>query len=143
MSAADISQRLLDYGIESERKSIYADITALEQYGCDIVKTSKGWFIGEREFELPELYLLCDAVSSAKFITAKKTREILAKLYGMMSVYQAGRSRSRVYFGAADKSVNEELYYNIDKISRAAEEGKQIKLNYLSRKLGSDRQVTF
>lgn len=143
LSAADISQRLLDYAIESERKSIYADIAALEQYGCDIIKTSKGWFIGEREFELPETYLLCDAVSSAKFITAKKTREILGKLYGMMSIYQARRSRNRVYFGMADKCGNESLYYNIDRISRAVEENRQIKLIYSSRKLGTDGQIAY
>ena len=117
LNANDIASHLSTMGIEAERKSIYDDIAVLEEYGCDIIKTStpkKGWFIGDREFEVAEIYLLCDAVRSAKFITAKKTRELLSKLNSMLSVYQAKRRENAVYFATENKGSNEELYYNID-----------------------------
>lgn len=143
LNAAKIAEKLLDYGIEAERKSIYDDIACLEEYGCDIIKSvsPKGWFIGDREFEIPEIYLLCDAVRSAKFISAKKSAELIEKLNSMLSTNQVKRRESSVYFGAADKCGNEELYYNIDKITAAIEDGKQIEFTYSSRYFDSDREV--
>lgn len=144
LNANDIAEKLADLGVETERKSIYDDIATLEQYGCDIIKTTlpkKGWFIGDREFEVPEIYLLCDAVRSAKFISAKKTRELLGKLNSMLSVYQAKRRENAVFFATADKCGNEELYYSIDKISSAIESKKQIKLEYSSRLFDKNRNV--
>lgn len=90
---------------------------------------------------MPEIYLLCDAVRSARFISAKKTRELILKLHSMLSINQAIRNKSSVYFTAADKCGNEGLYYNIDKISSAIEHRKQIKLVYSSRSLNSSREI--
>ncbi len=136
LNSADIIEKLESFGITAERKSIYDDISLLEFYGCDIIKTSvpkSGWFIGDREFEVPEIYLLCDAVRSAKFISPKKTRELLNKLTSMLSIHQKARREDAVYFSALDKCGNEEIYYNIDKISSAILERKQISLEYSSR----------
>lgn len=145
MNAKDIAEKLAEFNITAERKSIYDDIAYLEQYGCDIIKTSqpkKGWFIGDREFEVPEIYLLCDAVRSAKFISSKKTRELLQKLNLMLSVYQSKRLKNSVFFSLNDKTENEELYYNIDKINSAIEGKKQIKFRYSSRVYNENREIT-
>ncbi|MBO5021264.1 MAG: WYL domain-containing transcriptional regulator [Clostridia bacterium] len=143
LTANKIAEKLLDYGIEAERKSIYDDIACLEEYGCDIIKSAspKGWFIGDREFEVPEIYLLCDAVRSAKFISAKKSAELIEKLDAMLSVNQVKRRENSVYFGASDKCGNEELYYNIDKIADAIESHRQIELTYSVRYFDSEREV--
>lgn len=143
INAAEIAEKLEDYCIFAERKSIYGDIAALEEYGYDIIKTEtpkRGWFIGDREFEVPEIYLLCDAVRSAKFISAKKTRELVSKLSDMLSVYQSGK-RNNVFFEAADKCPNEAIYYNIDNIVSAIENKKQIKINYSRRKFTDEREI--
>lgn len=144
LNAVDIVDRLSEVGVTAERKSVYDDIAQLEFYGCDIIKTTtpkKGWFVGDREFEIPEIYLLCDAVRSAKFISAKKTRELLSKLNGMLSVHQAKRRENGVFFAAIEKSGNEEIYYNIDKISRAIEDKRQINVTYSSRLFDENRKV--
>lgn len=144
LNASQIMERLSEYGICAERKSVYADIQALEDYGCDIIKAAdskKGWFIGEREFEVPEIYLLADAVRSAKFISSKKSRELINKLNSMLSVHQAKKIKNSVFFVSGDKCPNEELYYSIDKISTAIENKKQIKLSYSSRLFTTDRKV--
>lgn len=142
LNAVEISEYLEDYGIESERKSIYNDIKLLEDFGYDIIKSAnKGWFIGEREFEIPEIYLLSDAVRSAKFISAKKSRELISKLNAMLSLHQQKRIKESVFFASGDKCANEELYYNIDKINSAIENKKQIKLIYSSRIFDPDRNI--
>lgn len=144
LNASDISEKLAEMGIAAERKTVYDDISSLEFYGADIIKTAspkKGWFIGEREFEIPEIYLLSDAVRSAKFISTKKTRELLSKLGSMLSVNTEKNHNRSVFFNLSDKCGNEEIYYSIDKINRAIEENRQIKLEYTSRVLGDNRKV--
>lgn len=144
LNATDIIERLEEMDIEAERKTIYDDIAILEQYGYDIIKASgakKGWFLGEREFEVPEIYLLSDAVRSAKFISPKKTRELLAKLNGMISAPRLKKHNLSVYFNISDKSGNENIYYNIDTLNRAIEEKKQVKIKYYSRKFDENRNV--
>lgn len=145
LTASKIAEKLLDYDIEAERKSIYDDIACLEELGYDIIKAvaNSGWFIGDREFEIPEIYLLSDAVRSAKFISAKKTAELIGKLNSMLSVNQVKRREKSVYFGSQDKCGNEEIYYNIDKISSAIEGGAQIMLTYSSRYFDEQREVKF
>ena len=144
LDSSFIIDKLSEHSIKAERKAIYDDIAALEQYGLDIIKTNtpkKGWFIGEREFEIPEIHLLCDAVCSAKFISSKKTSQLLAKLNSMQSVRSANNRKNAVFFRFDDKCDNEEVYYTIDKINRAILDGRQIKLEYITRILGENREI--
>lgn len=143
VTAADICGYLDSQGIAAERKSVYADISALTDYGADIVRSGspRGWFLASREFEEPEIYLLADAVRTAGFISAAKTRELVKKLDSFVSRYQAQKRENRVYFSSCAKSVNEEIFYSIDKISRAVTEKKKIGFEYVNRVLSPDRTI--
>ena len=89
--------------IRAERKSIYDDIETLRRFGLDIIQTKEdgrcGYYVGDREFQLPELKLLVDSVQASKFITHKKTVSLIKKIEGLSSVYQA-RQLSRQVFVA-------------------------------------------
>ena len=143
VTAADICEYLDSQGIAAERKSVYADISALTDYGADIVRSGspRGWFLASREFEEPEIYLLADAVRTAGFVSAAKTRELVKKLDSFVSRYQAQKRENRVYFSSCAKSVNEEIFYSIDKISRAVSEKKKISFEYVNRVLSPDRTI--
>ena len=84
LSATDLIERLQnDYGIRCERKSIYADIKALQEVGFDVCRTDyprRGFYMAGRTFELAEVRMLMDAVQSAGFITPKKTEKLVQKL---------------------------------------------------------------
>lgn len=84
MSTPDIIKYLENQGIHAERKSIYNDMECLADFGYDVVQVQSrlggGYYLGSREFELPELKLLVDAVQSSRFITTKKSRELIRKL---------------------------------------------------------------
>ena len=137
LNAAQICDYLQARGISAERKAVYSDLGALGDYGYDIVKTSlprRGWFLGEREFEIPEIYLLSDAVRTAKFISAKKTRELIGKLDAMLSEPQARRREKGIYI-SGDKCENEEIYYTIDALSRAVEQKRKVRFQYSVRRL--------
>lgn len=72
-----------EYGISTDRRTIYTEMEILDKFGLDIQQKkgkNPGYYIGARDFELPELKLLVDAVQSSKFITEKKSKELITKL---------------------------------------------------------------
>lgn len=135
LSTAEIISRLDSLGIHSERKSIYNDIAKLCDFGYDIIQNHSrvggGYYLASREFELPELKLLVDAVQSSRFITTKKSRELIKKLEAKVSKYDAGKLQRQVYVAGRIKTENESVYYNIDNIHRAIQENRQITFQYL------------
>ncbi len=142
--ANEICDKLFERGVTAERKAIYDDIEQLIDYGFDIIKTrmpKAGFFLASREFETPEIYLLCDAVRTAKFITAKKSRELVSKLQKMLSVNQMAGIESGIYIDSESKCANEEIFYNIDSISRAIKEKKKITFRYGVRQLSENREI--
>ena len=135
LTTPEIIRRLEEVGIHSERKSIYDDIARLCDYGYDIISIKSrlggGYYLASREFELPELKLLVDAVQSSRFITTKKSRQLIQKLEAKASQYDAGKLQRQVYVAGRVKTENESIYYNIDNIHYAIQENKQIQFNYL------------
>ena len=145
ISAAEICSKLSLFNVTAERKSVYNDIEQLIFYGYDIIKTrtpKAGFFLGSREFEIPEISLLTDAVKTAKFISAKKTRELISKLEAMQSIYQLNSLNKGIYFDVDSKTKNEEIYYTIDTVSRAIENKKQIKFEYNVRTINENKEIT-
>lgn len=138
LSSTQLIQMLEADGIPAERKSIYADISVLNELGFDIVTANtphKGFFMAGRKFELPEVRLLIDAVSSAGFITPKKTESLVEKLESLVSVNQAGALVSQVYLDNNIKCNNEEIYYIIDTLHEAISNRHKVKFVYTNRKI--------
>lgn len=133
MSVYDLINALSQFGISAERKAIYTDLELLQEFGLDIV-CRKGkanqYFIGSREFEVPELKLLVDAVQSSKFITHKKSTELIRKLEKLASVHEAKGLHRQVFVADRAKTMNEGIYYNVDLIHQAIRENKQISFQY-------------
>lgn len=133
MTANELAFALLDYGYKAERKSIYSDIEALQSYGLDIVQqkgSNPGYYVASRDFELPELKLLVDAVQSSKFITTKKSAELIKKLEGMASKYDAQQLQRDVFIYNRPKTDNETIYYNVDQIHNALHSNAKITFQY-------------
>lgn len=130
----EILDALAAYGVKAERKSIYNDIESLRQYGLDIIgeKQDKnfGYYIGSRQFELAELKVLVDSVQSAKFITAKKSRELIKKIEGLASKHEARQLQRQVYVAERIKTANESIYYNVDDIHTAISQDAKITFQY-------------
>ncbi|MBQ9106990.1 MAG: WYL domain-containing protein [Clostridia bacterium] len=138
LSALEICELLNEVGITAERKSIYKDISVIRDFGYDIIatKTPKaGFFMSQREFELPEVRLLMDAVQSASFITPKKTHELIQKLNTLVSEKQALVLQNQIYVDSRIKHGNEEIYYNIDNINTAISKGCKITFKYIRRQI--------
>ncbi len=122
-----------NYGISCDRKTVYSDIAALQDYGVDIVSIpgkNGGYYIASRNFELPELKLLIDAVQSSRYLTEKKSRELIEKLCAECSIHDARLMRRDMLVSGRVKSMNETIYYNVDAIQDAIAQNRQISFRY-------------
>lgn len=140
---SEIIAELARNGISAERKSIYDDIEALRLFGFDIIQVkgrSGGYYIGERDFELPELKLLVDSVQSSKFITQEKTRNLIKKIENLASIYDGQLLQRQVYVSNRVKSMNESIYYAVDTISLAITQSKKIRYQYFEYTVEKERR---
>jgi len=121
------------HNIVCDRKTVYSDIAALQDYGVDIVSIpgkNGGYYIASRNFETPELKLLIDAVQSSRFLTEKKSRELIEKLCRECSIHDAQLMRRDVLVSGRVKSMNETIYYDVDAIQEAIGANRQITFRY-------------
>ena len=131
------------WGIRCDRKTVYSDIAALQQYGVDIVSLpgkNGGYYIASRNFELPELKLLIDAVQSSRYLTEKKSRELIEKLCSQCNEQDAKLMRRTVLVSGRVKSMNETIYYNVDAIQEAIAQNRQITFRYFDWDFGGKRK---
>lgn len=134
ITMAEIKEKLAAYDITADRKSIYQDLRDLEEFGIEVVGEPFGnryhYHVISRDFELPELKLLVDAIQSSKFITEKKSNLLIKKLERMVSKYDAQKLQRQVYVSGRIKTMNESIYYAVDTIHNAISENKKIQFQY-------------
>ena len=143
VTVKDMIRYLKKNGLHAERKAIYEDLELLREFGMDIVhfKTkTHNYYLGQRDFELPELTLLIDVVQASPFLTAKKSIALIHKLGRLASTAQAGRLRRQVYVLDRVKTQNEQLYYNIDGIHQALNENRLVRFRYFDWTAGGERR---
>ncbi len=133
LSLAEITEALSEYGVSAERKSLYDDFESLRVFGIDVEKKhgkTVEYYVANREFELPELKLLVDAVQASKFITHKKSTELIKKIEGFASIHEARKLHRQVFVANRIKTMNESIYYIVDFIHDAIIKNSQISFEY-------------
>lgn len=130
LSVAEIIERLGNIGIQAERKSVYRDIETLEEFGYDILKDRSGVCLASRTFGCAELRMLVDAVQASRFITEKKSGELIEKLAALAGKYEAKSLRRNVYIADRIKAGNETIYYTVDAIHSAMADNKMLSFKY-------------
>ena len=133
VTVPDMIEELERHDISAERKSLYDDLETLRSFGADIVQIrgrSPGYYLGQRDFELPELRLMVDSVQAARFMTEAKSRELIEKIEGLTSRHEARRLHRQVYLTGKVKSDNRQIYYSIFRIQDAIDAGRRITFRY-------------
>lgn len=132
---SEIKTALEAYGVTADRKSLYDDLEALRVLGVDVIGEKVGrnyyYHVGGKQFEIAELKLLVDAIQSSKFITEKKSKELIKKLTDMASHYEATQLKRQVVVQGRVKTMNESIYYFVDDVHRAIAENKKIRFEYM------------
>lgn len=143
LTISELQAKLSLYGFTAERRTLYSDIRALKYFGADILTKPgqiSGYFLASRNFELPELKILVDAVSSSKFLTEQKSEKLLKKISALGSKYEASQLGYQIYVSDRVKSMNERIYLNIDKIQTAIDENKKITFRYFDYDINKKRK---
>ncbi len=134
LTTAQLMQILEEqYSIKSHRQTIKGDIELLKQFGMEIeeVKSTQNRYnLYGRRFEVPELKLLIDAVESSKFITAKKSKELVGKLSVLAGEHASAKLKRNVSCEGRVKSGNERIYLIVDAINEAINANKKISFQY-------------
>ena len=133
LTMPEIIAHLQRFGISAGRKALYEDIEALKVFGLDIVSgrgSNSGYAVVGRDFELPELKLLADAAASSKFLTEKKSAQLIRKLETLTSVYSGKQLARQVFIADRVKTGNERIYIVVDTIHRAIHDHRQISFRY-------------
>ena len=134
LTMPELIGKLNAYGVNADRKTLYQDMEELRTFGLDIIGEQEGrkwyYYLGAREFELPELKLLVDSVQSAKFMTDKKSSELIHKIESLASRYVAKKLQRQVFITGRVKTMNESIYYNVDRLHEAIGTDSQIRFKY-------------
>ena len=145
LTLREIISKLKGFDISADRKTLYQDFEVLREYGYDIISEKRGrsccYFLGERSFELPELKLLVDSVQSAKFITDKKSGTLIKKLESLTSRHLAKQLNRQVVISGRVKTMNESIYYNVDRLHEAINCDRQITFNYFQWNIKKEQEL--
>ena len=134
---ADILDR--DYGIELERKAVSRNISLLKEAGFEIEQLPEGVYLAERQFEDSELRLLIDGVLSGRFISAKHSADLIEKLCSLGNKYFRNHVKNIYSVREWNKTDNVAVFYTIDIIDEAIENGKQIAFDF--NRYGADKKL--
>jgi len=147
LTMPEIIAKLAAEGVNADRKTLYQDFEELRRFGLDIISEKDGrnyyYYLGSRDFELPELKLLVDSVQSAKFITDKKSDQLIKKLESLVSRYEGSQLHRQVIISGRVKTMNESIYYNVDKIHAAIGEDRQIRFKYFDWNLKKEMEPRY
>ena len=134
LTLQEIAARLEGCDVNADRKTLYKDFAELEKFGLEILSEQAGrsvrYHLATRQFELPELKLLVDAVQGSKFITEKKSRRLIKKLESLVSVHEARQLHRQVLITGRIKAMNESIYYLVDMLHEAINLDRQIRFQY-------------
>ena len=146
LNANDLIDRLAAMGIQAERKSIYADISTLIEYGLDIEKSEEytgGYYIASKSFELAELKLLVDAISSSRFISENKARDLAKRVGSLGNIYDAAELSRQVVVANRNRGKSDKIFYAIDTIYRCIDENHKMSFKYYNWDVNKEKEFRY
>lgn len=135
VNAKDIVDKLAAMGIEAERKSVYSDVSTLIEYGLDIERTDRykgGYYIASKTFELAELKLMVDAISSSRFISEKKAKDLTDRIISLGNVYDADNLKRQVVVANRSRDRADKIFYAIDRIYSSIDNNHKMSFKYFN-----------
>lgn len=145
LSMRQIIERLEQYGIKAERKSVYRDIEVLREFGCDIRSYQKNpmeYALIRRQFKLPELMLMVDAVQSSKALTARQSTALVTNIKLLASDHERALLERRIHVPGRIKTKADSVFGNVDVIHEAMRLRRKVEFAYYRRNVEGGRYET-
>lgn len=129
-------ERLQEYGIGAERKSISSDIKVLQDAGVNVVMrrgAAPTYAIERRGFTLSQLMLMVDAIESCRAITERQSKLLIANIKTLASTYEQEKLDREIHVVGRVKSENENIFENVDLVHEAMRLGCRVEFAYARR----------
>lgn len=130
----EILEYLEDKGIYADRRTIYSAISLLGLTGFDIegVQEKGGYkyHLAQRKFNTNELKVMIDSIASSKYLTERKSKELINKIKSLGTKYDSEMLNRGVLVGNRIKSMNDSVLKNLDVIYYAIANNRQITFQY-------------
>lgn len=142
LTTSDLLERLEAIGIKCDRRTLYADIKALNDNGYKvncIRRMANEYYVEKREFSLAEIHILMDAVQAATFISEEKTAQLVDKIAELAGSRRAEAVKQNVVAFNTLKSPNEDIFAIVSIISDAIEKYRKIEFMYFDYDLSGNR----
>ncbi len=134
ISTPELLQYLKDeHDMEVNRTTLPGDFAMMEKAGIhfEIIKSRQNkYYFDNRLFDIPELKVLIDAISSSKFITEEQSQELIRKLITLTSEYNAEKLRRHITVEGRVKTENEKVLNILDYVNEAIDKGRKIRFQY-------------
>ena len=135
VTAAEILRAFEEKGEKISRPTLREDIASLQEAGFEILVrevpgTGTYYKFMDREWSMPELQILVDAVSSGMFISRKKSEEMIGKLRQMAGPTEQEHLVPSIEVADQVKAPNEQILYIIQDIKEAILKDERISFQY-------------
>lgn len=142
MGTTALINRLNAEGMKCNRATLYGDIALLNKFGYEILCTraiSNEYYVVNRDFDIPEIQILIDAVQAASFVTENKTPVLVDKLAQLAGSQRAAVLKKNIVEFSTVKGDNELIYYMVDEITTAITKKKKIEFYYFDLGIGKKK----
>ncbi len=143
MTTQAILDKLAEMGIVCDRRTLYADIKALNECGYEICckrAISNEYYVKDRSFSIAEIRIMMDAVQAAGFITNDKTEEFIDKLASLAGSRRGDALKDNIVAFNNTKTDNGDIYYNVETITAAIQQNKKVKFTYFDYDISHKRK---
>lgn len=137
-----IIERLEQFGIKAERKSVYRDIEVLREFGCDVRSYQRNpveYVLIRRQFQLSELMLMVDAVQSSKALTVRQCNAFVTNIKLLANDYERTLLDRRIHFQRHIKAKADSVFGLVDAIHEAMRLKRKVEFQYFRRDLDGKR----
>lgn len=145
LSMRQIIERLEQFDIKAERKSVYRDIEVLREFGCDIRSYQRNpveYALIRRQFKLPELMLMVDAVQSSKALTVRQSNALVTNIKLLASDHERALLERRIHVPGRIKTKADSVFGNVDVIHEAMRLKRKVEFAYYRRNVDGERYET-
>lgn len=135
ITISNLREYLSQSNISADPRTLRKDIEQLIQLGVDIVcnrSVQNQYHVATRHFDSPEVKLLIDAIQSARFITPKKSKELINKLSTFVAPCDVKVLKRQLYVEGRTKANNESIYLTVDRLQTAITDEHKVRFQYFS-----------
>ena len=138
LTTEDILAVCREHGYKSQRATVWDDMAVLYAAGLEVMReqvasnrtSMNAYYVGERLFEMAELRMLVDAVSSSRFITAEKSDLLISKLARLTNEQNRASLTWKIYNAQRAKTTNPNVFVNMEEIRAAIDAHRKISFHY-------------